>query len=87
MLFGRQLNGNRNTGHPARAPSRRIVVLTFEHFNHARGLEQVHEAVEPAVLLRGLDDVGGLHGPSPERYRYGQCDRPWQCGIVGGSAA
>ena len=41
--------------------------LTLEHLNHARGLKQVQEAVEPAVLLRGLDDVSGLHGPSTKR--------------------
>jgi hypothetical protein len=49
--------------------------LTLEHFNHARGLKQVQEAVEPAELLRGLDDIGGLYGPSAERQRYGQCNR------------
>ena len=41
--------------------------FTFEYLNHARGLKQVQEAGEPAVLLRGLDDVGGLRGPSAER--------------------
>jgi hypothetical protein len=41
--------------------------LTLEHLNHVRGLEQVQEAGEPAVLLRGPDDVGGLRGPSAER--------------------
>jgi hypothetical protein len=29
----------------------------------------MQEAVEPADLLRGLDDVSSLHGPSTERYR------------------
>ena len=43
--------------------------LTLEHLNHARGLKQVQEAVEPAVLLRGLDEVSGLHGPSAQRDR------------------
>ena len=41
--------------------------LTLEYLNHARGLKQVQEAGEPAVLLRGLDDVGGLRGPSALR--------------------
>jgi hypothetical protein len=29
----------------------------------------MQEAVESADLLGGLDDVGGLHGPTAERYR------------------
>jgi hypothetical protein len=41
--------------------------LTFEHLKHARGLKQVQEAGEPAILLRGLDDVSGLRGPGTER--------------------
>ena len=41
--------------------------LTLELLIHPRGLKQVQEAVEPAELLRGLHDVGGLHGPSTER--------------------
>jgi hypothetical protein len=31
--------------------------------------KEVKKTVEPTVLLRGLDNVGGLHGPSAERYR------------------
>ena len=41
--------------------------LAFEHLDHARGLKQLQEAVEPAVVLSGLNDVSGLHGPSAER--------------------
>ena len=43
--------------------------LAPERFSHARGLEQLQEAIEPADLLRGLDDVGGLHRPSTEGNR------------------
>ena len=57
--------------------------LTLEHLIHARGLKQVQEAGEPAILLRGLDDVSGLRGPGTERYRYSQCNGLWQCGIAG----
>jgi hypothetical protein len=41
--------------------------LILEFLDYASGLKQVQEAGEPADLLRGLDDVGGVHGPSAQR--------------------